>query len=120
MCMANIWGVYYRFYWIQNKLAAPRLLMLEAISDSLTDLTLRLPLLGTLTDCSEQRLTICTYVETLFLPKCEAPTQPRRYNNPPAVMHVSENNAYNDVRATMASYIHLWQEISVQLRDESR
>ncbi len=76
--------------------------MLEAMSDSLTDLTLHLPLLGTLTDCSDQRLTTCTYAETVFLPRYEAPTQPRRYNVSPAVMRVSVNNAYDDVQA--ASY----------------
>ncbi len=71
MCMAN----YCRYNWCLNKLAAPRLLMLEAMSDSLTDFTLRLPLLGTLTDCSDQRLTTCT--ETVFLSRSEAPTQPQ-------------------------------------------
>lgn len=54
--------------------------MLEAISDSLTDSKLRLPLLGLLTGCSEQRLTTCTYIEIVFLPRSEAQTQPPRYN----------------------------------------
>lgn len=104
MCMANIWGVYCRFCWSLNKLAAPRLLMLETMSDSLTDVTLRLPLLGTLTDCSEQRLTTCTYTVTKFLPNSKAPTQPPRYKISPAVMHVSVNNTYDTVQAAVASH----------------
>ncbi len=75
------------------------------LSDSLTGLTLRLPLLGTLTDCSEQRLTTCTYTVTEFLLRSEVPTQPTRYDTPPAVMHVSMNNACDNVQAAVASYM---------------
>lgn len=106
MCMAN----YCRYNWCLNKLAAPRLLMLEAMSDSLTDFTLRLPLLGTLTDCSDQRLTTCT--ETVFLSRSEAPTQPQRYSISPAVMHANVNNAYDTVQAAEASHTPLARDHS--------